>query len=131
MKGDDISERLIDVAVRVIRLVQAMPRTVVGRHVGKQLIRCATSAGANYEEARGAESRADFLHKLGVAWKETRESLYWLKITSRATLVKPSLLEGLVQETIELCAILARSRMTAARNAKSPELLQTPRVTET
>ena len=90
MKGDDISDRLIDLAVRVIRLVEALPATKVGGHVGHQLFRAATSAGANFEEARGAESRADFVHKVGLAWKECRESVYWLKLVHRAGLVKPS-----------------------------------------
>src|SRR6516162_3365846 len=107
MKGDGIAERLIDFAVRVIKLIKVLPRSVVGSHVARQLIRATTSAGANYEEARGAESRADFIHKLGVAWKEARESLYWLRLTHRAELVTPSLLDGLLQETVELGAILA------------------------
>src|SRR5689334_8327438 len=93
MKGDDISERLLDFAVRVLRLVQALPKNTAGRHVGGQLIRCGTSAGSNYEEARGAESRADFVHKLAICWKETRESWFWLRLVHRAALVKPDLIE--------------------------------------
>ena len=87
MKGDDIAERLIDFAVRVIAGVQALPRSAVGGHVKKQLARAGTAAGANYEEARGAESRADFAHKVGLALKECRESLFWLKVSCRAKLV--------------------------------------------
>ncbi len=63
MKGDDIAERLLDFAVRVIRLVEALPKSAVGRHVGGQLVKAGTSGGANYEEARGGESKADFIHK--------------------------------------------------------------------
>src|SRR4051794_4751193 len=103
MRGDNISERLLDFAVRIIRLVQALPKTAVGRHVGGQLLRAGTSAGANYEEGRGAESRADFIHKIGVSWKEGKESLYWLKIIHRAELVAPPLVRGLLQEANELC----------------------------
>src|SRR5271156_2066878 len=98
MRGDDISDRLIEFAVRIIRLVNALPKTVVGRHVAGQLVRSGTGAGSNYEEARGAESRADFVHKLGVSWKETRESWYWLRLISRAEMVKPKLMEGLLKE---------------------------------
>jgi four helix bundle protein len=87
MKGDDLADRLLDFAVRVIRLVGALPKTPLGRHVNGQLARSGTSAGANYEEARGAESRADFVHKLGVSWKETREAWYWLRLIHRAELV--------------------------------------------
>lgn len=67
MKGDDLSERFLDFAARIIRLVSALPRSAVGRHIAGQLLRSGTAVGANYEEARGAESKADFNHKLGIA----------------------------------------------------------------
>lgn len=102
MKGDDISERLLDFAVRSLRVTAALPRTVAGRHVAGQLARCSTSAGANYEEARGAESLEDFVHKLGVAWKETRESWYWLRVIHRAQMLKPQRIETLIGEAEEL-----------------------------
>ena len=66
MKGDDISERLIEFAVRVLRLVDSLPKTLVGKHIGSQLARAATAAGANYEEGRGAESRADFIQQIRI-----------------------------------------------------------------
>lgn len=69
VKGDDISMRLLDFAVRIIRLVAELPKNVVGKHVAGQLIRSGTSAGANYEEARGGQSRADFIHKLALSWR--------------------------------------------------------------
>jgi four helix bundle protein len=116
MKGDDISERLLDFAVRVLRLVQALPKNVAGRHVSGQLVRSGTSAGSNYEEARGAESRADFVHKLAISSKETRESSFWLRLVHRAALVKPDLVTSLIREAEELSAILAKSLSTARRN---------------
>src|SRR5438270_10195477 len=115
MKGDDISERLLNFAVRILHLVQALPNTRPGAHISGQLLRCGTSAGANYEEARGAESRADFIHKLGVSWKEARESWYWLRVIHRAELIKPARVEGLLQESNELSAILAKSLATARK----------------
>src|SRR5262245_57581185 len=102
MKGDDLADRLLDIAVRVIHLVGALPKTQLGRHVNGQLVRSGTSAGANYEEARGAESRADFVHKLGVSWKETREAWYWLRLIHRAELIKPNRVEMLLAEANEL-----------------------------
>lgn len=84
--GDDISERLLDFAVRVIKLVNALPKTVVERHIAGQLVRSGTSCGSNYEESRGAESRADFVHKLGIALKEIKESRFWLKVIFTARL---------------------------------------------
>ena len=121
MKGDDIAERLLDFAVRILRLVQALPKSSAGRHVGGQLVRCGTSAGANYEEARGGESRADFVHKLGVSWKETRESWYWLRMIHRAALVNPKRVESLIQESGELSAILATSLKTARKKRDGNE----------
>ena len=113
MKGDDLSDRLLDFGVRVLRLVQALPKGLAGRHVAGQLVRSGTSAGANYEEARGAESRADFIHKMGISWKETRETWYWLRLIHKAELLKPSLVEKLIQEANELSAILGKSLATA------------------
>lgn len=118
MKGDDLAERFIGLAVRVLAVVDALPRTVASRHIANQLARSGTSAGANYEEARGAESRADFAHKLGVAWKETRETLYWLKVLQRREVIKPKRLEPLIQEATELSSILARSVSTTKKGRK-------------
>lgn len=115
MKGDDLSERLLDFAARNIRLVNALPKTLVGRHVGGQLMRCGTGGGSNYEEARGAESRADFIHKLSISWKEIREAWYWLRLIQRAQLLKPSLVQKLVQEGNELAAIIGKSLATARK----------------
>jgi four helix bundle protein len=115
MKGDDISERLLNYAVRILKLTVALPRNVAGKHVGGQLVRCGTSPGANYEEARGGESRADFIHKVGVAWKEVRESCYWLRLVHRAQLLKPARLEPLIREGAELSAILGKSHITAKK----------------
>jgi four helix bundle protein len=117
LKGDDILRRLLDFAVRIIRLVSALPRTPAGKHVGGQLLRCGTSPGAHYEEARGAESRADFIHKLAICWKEIRESCYWLLLARHAGLVKPVRLDAIIQEGSELSAILSRS-LTTARKSK-------------
>ena len=119
MKGDDLAERLMELAVRVLAVVDALPRTVASRHIANQLARSGTSAGANYEEARGAESRADFAHKLGIAWKESRETLYWLKIIQRRELIKPKLLDPLIQEATELSSILAKS-VSTTKKGKQP-----------
>jgi four helix bundle protein len=116
MKGDDISERLLNLGVRVIRLVEALPKTNSCKHIAMQVLRSGTSAGANYEEARGAESKADFVHKLGVSWKEIRETRYWLRLIHRSELVKPNLVEDLLQETEALSRILASSISTAKKS---------------
>jgi four helix bundle protein len=117
VRGDDIAERLLDFAVRVIRLSQALPKTAVGRHIGGQLVRSGTGAGSNYEEARGAESRADFAHKLGISWKEMREAWYWLRVIHRAQLVQSALVLDIMQESQELSAILGKSVQTTKGNS--------------
>jgi four helix bundle protein len=80
----DLDDRLIDVAVRIIRLAESLPKTKVGNHVAGQLIRCGTSPAPNYGEAQSAESRSDFIHKMKVSLKELRETMVWLLIIVRA-----------------------------------------------
>lgn len=111
----DLSERLLEFAAGITKLVVRFNKTAVGRHIGGQLTRAATSAGANYEEACGAESRADFVHKLQIVLKELRESLYWLKLIAKAGLIEAedSKLLAVLQETKELTSIIAKSIVTA------------------
>src|SRR5258705_9372986 len=113
MKGENLATRLRAFAVSVIRLCRGMPRDASARHVARQLVRAATSGGANYEEARGAESRSDFIHKLGIANKELREALYWLQLVREAELGACDDLEALVREANELVAIMTASIRTA------------------
>ena len=70
MKGDDLADRLVEFAVQVIAIVDSLPKSSAGKHIGGQLLRSGTSPGANYEEARAAESKADFVHKLSIVHKE-------------------------------------------------------------
>ena len=81
-------------------------RDSAGWILGKQYFRAATSIGANIEEAQGSESRADFIHKMGIAEKESRESLYWLHLIADSKVVSNSRLERLIKETDELIAII-------------------------
>ena len=115
MKVDkkQLSDRLLDFAARTIKLVSTLSKTFVGRHIGGQLMRSATSAGANYEEACGAESRADFIHKMQVVLKELRESRYWLRLVEKLALIPAAKLKWLLPEVNELCNIVAKSIITA------------------
>ncbi len=113
MKGENISIRLRRFAAQVVRVCQTFPKGPAAKHILGQLVRAATGGGANYEEARGAESRADFIHKVGVANKEMREALYWLRLVQDAGLVVSGDVDALVQETDELVAILTSSIKTA------------------
>jgi four helix bundle protein len=82
----------------------------------RQLVRSATGGGSNYEEARGAESRADFIHKVSIAIKELRESLYWLRLVDLSELSEQPT-DQLIGEANELVAILTSSVKTAKRRA--------------
>ena len=115
-KGHDIAERLLEFGVEVIRVAKALPKDVMGRHVATQLIRAATSGGANYEEARGAQSPDDFIHKLSIATKELRESIYWLKLVQRSASISTT---TALSEANQLCAILAASIRTARNRQDS------------
>jgi four helix bundle protein len=110
--GSDIAERLLGLAVQVVAMTARLPKDPAGRHVVSQLVRCATGGGANYEEARAAESREDFIHKVGVAAKELRETIYWLEFIQRAGWTGRDL-GALIREAEELAAILGASARTA------------------
>ncbi|MDD2520977.1 MAG: four helix bundle protein [Kiritimatiellae bacterium] len=112
----DLEERLINYSVRIIRLSEALPDTKAGRHVASQILRSGTSPAPNYGEAQSAESKADFVHKVKIALKELKETRIWLKVISKAKMVKSvTALDSLLQETEELIAILFTSAQTARR----------------
>ena len=111
----DLEDRLIAYAVRVIRVVESLPKTTVGSHIRSQLCRSGTSPAPNYGEAQGAESRSDFVHKIKIVLKELRETRVWLLMIMRADLVDPTTtLDPLVAETDELIAIFVASVKTAS-----------------
>ena len=120
MNPEQLADRLLDFSVRVGRAVDALPDTRLGRHVAGQLVKCGTSPNANYEEACAAESRKDFIHKVGICLKELRESKGWLKLIVRAELLPGARMELLLDESVQLCNILAQSIITAKRNGRKP-----------
>jgi four helix bundle protein len=102
----------------VLRLVGQLPKTQTSRAIADQLLRSGTSVGANVHEARSAESRADFVHKMQIALKEARETSYWLILTAEAKLAETPTLPDLVEECDQITAILVASVKTARRNAE-------------
>ncbi len=112
----DLEERLLEYAVRIIRVVDALPATKAGRHVADQLLRCGTSPLANHGELQAAESRKDFIHKLGICLKEIRESHRWLRLVHRVPMLAPSKIESLLSETDALIRIFVTSIRTAKAN---------------
>jgi four helix bundle protein len=109
----DLSDRLLDFAVNVVALAPRLQRSATGRFMVGQLVRSASSAGANFQEACGAESRADFAHKMQVVLKELRETEYWMKLVTRAKLLPADLLSKPLAEVDELIRIVVKSVVTA------------------
>jgi four helix bundle protein len=120
-KTYDLEGRLIDFAVRIIRIAESLPNTKVANHIAGQMIRCGTSPAPNYGEAQSAESRSDFIHKMKVCLKELRETRVWLLMIVRIMLIKQaSKLEPLIQENNELISIFVTSIRTAKKGKKKP-----------
>ncbi len=114
----DLQQRLLDYGVRIIKLVESLPKTLTGRRIADQPLRSGTSVGAHYEEARGAESREDFAHKLQIALKEIRESNYRLRLISNAQLLPPDRLAAIIDESSQLHALLSKAVATTKGTAK-------------
>ena len=116
-KGDELEERLITFAVRIVKLCNALPKTTVGRHLGNQLVRSGTAPAFNYGEARAAESKRDFVHKMRIVHKELNESNINLKIIHRSKLLSETSLSSIMDECDQLCRIFNASIQTALENS--------------
>src|SRR5262245_40173781 len=112
-KSNQLEQRLIAFAASIVALSSKLPRTLQGRHICGQILRSGTAAAANYAEARSAESRADFVHKLKIASKELNETTIWLEVISESSLLPGENLSAIVAENRELCRIIAASIKTA------------------
>ena len=111
--ADAMEDRFIDFAARVCDVVENLPDTRKGRHIAGQMIRSGTSPAPNYAEACAAESRADFVHKLGIVLKELRETRVWLKLSIRSICLTAKRLQPLIAECTELMNITGKSITTA------------------
>jgi four helix bundle protein len=116
MTPDELKKRTKQFGLRVIQLVETLPRTKTADVIGNQLLRCATSVGANYRAACRARSKPYFIAKLGTVEEEADESAYWLEMLVEAKVVKSNAVAELLAEANELTAIIASSRLTAKRN---------------
>ncbi len=112
MTPPQLNGRLLDYAASVISLVGSLPRVFAAKHIGSQLLRCATSVGANYEKAQGAESRLDFAHKMQLALKECRESCFWLHLLAKTSIGAQGTIQGILTEGLQLRSILAKAVAT-------------------
>lgn len=114
----DLEERLLNYATHIIRLTEKLADTRAGNHIAGQLLRSGTAPLSNHGEAEGAESRNDFVHKLGICHKELRESRRWIKLIQRVPLIAETAeLDILLCETDELIRIFSASIRTARTNS--------------
>jgi len=116
----DLKARTKQFALRVMKMVDALPRTIQGRAIAKQIIRSATSVAANYRAACRARSRAEFIAKIGIVEEEADESCFWLELIIDSGLLTEDRIRPLLSEAGELVAIMAASRKSAIGNRKSP-----------
>ena len=115
--GQDIRDRAFEFACQIVEYCDdLMKRDGVGRVLAPQLLRCGTSIGANLEEARGGESRRDFISKCSISLKEARESLFRLRVADRCQLGPNGKATALAKEAKELAAIIGAIVRNARRN---------------
>ena len=117
MDKRELQDRTKQFALRVLKLIEILPHNAAGRAISSQLVRAATSVGANYRSACRARSRAEFAAKLGVALEEADESLYWLELVRDGKLLPENKLSHLLKEADELTAILATGRKSAVNTS--------------
>lgn len=117
-----LEARLIDFAVKIIKICESLPKTKAGNHITGQLVRCGTSPAPNYGEAQDAESRADFIHKMKICLKELRETRVWILLIKEAELIKKLInLDYLIDESNQLISIFVKSIKTPKTNMKNFE----------
>jgi four helix bundle protein len=119
MTTTELKARTKEFALRVIRLVDALPNTVKGRAIANQIMRSATSVAANYRAACRARSRAEFIAKIGVVEEEADETAFWLELIVDSGIRTEKQIGPLQKEANELVAIMAASRKSAIANRKS------------
>ncbi|HEY2102865.1 MAG TPA: four helix bundle protein [Chthoniobacterales bacterium] len=115
-RNAELKQRTFEFGLRVVRLVQSLPKTASTTVLGRQLLRCGTSVGANYRAATRGRSRADFIAKLGIAEEECDETIYWIDMLTPLKLIRAQRTQDLRGEAEQLLAIMVSSIKTARRN---------------
>ena len=113
MDAEDLKQRTKEFALRILKLVAALPNNTHGRAIASQLVRAGTSVGSNYRAACRGRSTAEFIAKLGTVEEEADESAFWLELIIEGSLLAPKAVQPLLDEANELTRIMARSRLTA------------------
>ncbi len=113
---EKLDERTYKFALRILKLVAALPRTNKGEILGRQVLRSGTSIGANVEEAYAGSSKRDFANKMSIALKEARETHFWLRLIKDDGLVPVKRIETLIQEALEIKLILGKTVATSKKS---------------
>src|SRR3982751_2422492 len=113
MNADEMRKRTRAFALRVIRLVEALPKVKTADVIGKQLLRCGTSVGANYRASCRAKPQADFVAKMSIIEEEADETIYWIELLVESSLVEKNLVVNLLDEANQIVAIIVSSIKTA------------------
>jgi four helix bundle protein len=119
----ELKQRTKSFALRIVRLVRALPAGIETKVIGQQLLRCGTATAANYRAACRSRSRAEFISKISIALEEADETAFWLELLADAEIVPQARLAALQAEANELVAILNSSRSTARQNGENPALV--------
>ncbi len=114
MNSEDLKRRTKQFALRILKLVAALPNTVQGRTIGGQLVRAGTAVGANYRATCRSRSKAEFVARIGVVEEEADESAYWMELIVEGELLKQEQVDPLLNEANELAKIMASSRISAS-----------------
>jgi len=118
MKPDDLKERTKRFALRVLKLVAALPNNLSGKTIGDQLVRSGTSVGANYRAACRERSKPEFIAKIGIVEEEADESAFWMELIIEGELLGKPLVQSLLDEANELARIMASSKKSASESLK-------------
>ena len=118
MNAEELKTRSKKFSLRIFKPVAALPNSIQGRAVGSQLIRCGTSVAANYRAACRARSKAEFVAKIGLVEEEADESAFWMELIIESGMLREKVVGALLLEAKELVAIMARSRISAAKSLK-------------
>ena len=122
MNKNDLQERMINFAVRIVKMVDSMPNSISGMAIARQIVRSGTSPSANYRAACIAKSDKDFVNKLKMVEEELDETSHWLTLIMRSEMMKPSRIQPLHQECCELLSIIVKSIVTAKNRIKTEEM---------
>ena len=127
MTQEEMKMRTKQYALRVIRLVQSLPKNLVAEVLGKQLLRSGTSVGANYRAACRAKSTADFINKLSIVEEEADESIFWMELLIEGKIIKENLLENLMEEGNQILSIVVSSIKTSKEKRNPQSAIPNPK----